>query len=323
MRPLAAIGECMIELSEHPDGRITRAFGGDTLNTAVYLARLGQRIDYITALGDDPWSDEMLSAWQAEGVGTGSVIRSKGRLPGLYIIQTDARGERRFSYWRDRAPARDLFLLPETAAVCAALARFSHIYLTGVSLSLYGPDGRAVLLEALANAQKAGSKIVFDTNFRPRGWPDRKVAVAAYAELLRLADVVFASSEDLELLCGADGLRLLEPHWQRAEIVLKMDYPACRLLWEGEMLEIAAPAVTRVVDTTAAGDSFAAAYLAARLAGQAPAAAARAGHTLARTVVQHRGAIIPRDAWPDAELSAVGLTTANTGKTGKTDRQDR
>src|SRR6185503_4271592 len=101
MRGLAAIGECMIELSEHRDGRITRAFGGDTLNTAVYLARLGMAVDYITALGDDPWSDEMLSAWQAEGVGTGSVIRSTGRLPGLYIIQTDDRGERRFSYWRD------------------------------------------------------------------------------------------------------------------------------------------------------------------------------------------------------------------------------
>ena len=313
MRPLAAIGECMIELSEHPDGRITRAFGGDTLNTAVYLARLGQRIDYITALGDDPWSDEMLSAWQAEGVGTGSVIRSKGRLPGLYIIQTDARGERRFSYWRDRAPARDLFALPETAPLCEALARFGHIYLTGVSLSLYGPAGRAVLCDALANAQKAGSKIVFDTNFRSRGWPDREVAVAAYAELLRLADVVFASVEDLDLLYGADGQRMLEPHWQRAEIVLRLDYPACRLRCEGEMLEIAAPAVAKVVDTTAAGDSFAAAYLAARLTGYAPAAAARAGHTLARAVVQHRGAIIPRAAWPDAELSAIGLKTGMTG----------
>lgn len=52
MRPLAAIGECMLELSEHPDGRITRAFGGDTLNTAVYLARLGVPVDYITALGE-------------------------------------------------------------------------------------------------------------------------------------------------------------------------------------------------------------------------------------------------------------------------------
>jgi 2-dehydro-3-deoxygluconokinase len=91
MRPLAAIGECMLELSEHPDGRITRAFGGDTLNTAVYLARLGVPVDYITALGDDPWSEEMLAAWQAEGVGTASVLRLEGRLPGLYIIQTDER----------------------------------------------------------------------------------------------------------------------------------------------------------------------------------------------------------------------------------------
>jgi 2-dehydro-3-deoxygluconokinase len=313
MRPLAAIGECMIELSEHPDGRITRGFGGDTLNTAVYLARLGMPVDYITALGDDAWSDEMLSAWQAEGVGTGSVIRSKGRLPGLYIIQTDARGERRFSYWRDRAPARDLFSLPATASLCNALARFGHIYLSGISLSLYGPDGRAVLLDALANAQKAGSKIVFDTNFRPRGWPDREAAMAAYASLLRLADVVFASVEDLGLLFGANGQRILEPHWQRAEIVLKLDYPACRIRCEGEMIEIAAEAVPTVVDTTAAGDSFAAAYLAARLTGYAPAAAARAGHILARAVVQHRGAIIPREAWPRRELSAVGLKTGMTG----------
>jgi 2-dehydro-3-deoxygluconokinase len=313
MRPLAAIGECMIELSEHPDGRITRAFGGDTLNAAVYLARLGMPVDYITALGDDAWSDEMLSAWQAEGVGTGSVIRSQGRLPGLYIIQTDARGERRFSYWRDRAPARDLFALPETPSLCNALARFGHIYLSGISLSLYGPDGRAVLFDALANAQKAGSKVVFDTNFRPRGWPDREAAMAAYARLLHLADVVFASVEDLGLLFGADGQRILEPHWQRAEIVLKLDYPACRIRCEGEMVEIAAEAVPTVVDTTAAGDSFAAAYLAARLTGYAPATAARAGHILARVVVQHRGAIIPRDAWPSAELSAVGLKTGMTG----------
>src|SRR5262245_23350434 len=307
MRPLAAIGECMIELSEHPDGRITRAFGGDTLNTAVYLARLGMPVDYITALGDDPWSDAMLTAWQAEGVGTGSVLRSKGRLPGLYIIQTDDRGERRFSYWRDRAPARDLFALPQTPSLCSALARFGYIYLSGISLSLYGPDGRAVLFDALANAQKAGSKIVFDTNFRPRGWPDREAAKGAYARLLHLADMIFASVEDLDLLFGVDGQRILDPHWQRAEIVLKLDYPACRIRWEGEMIEIAADAVAAVVDTTAAGDSFAAAYLAARLTGYAPPTAAKAGHILARAVVQHRGAIIPRNAWPSAELAAIGL----------------
>ncbi len=52
------------------------------------------------------------------------------------------------------------------------------------------------------------------------------------------------------------------------------------------------------VDTTAAGDSFAAGYLAARLRGEAPAAAARAGHRLAAVVITHPGAIIPREAMP-------------------------
>ena len=61
---------------------------------------------------------------------------------------------------------------------------------------------------------------------------------------------------------------------------------------------VAAQPVARVVDTTAAGDSFAAAYLANRLAGAGPAAAARAGHALAGVVVGHPGALIPRSAMP-------------------------
>jgi 2-dehydro-3-deoxygluconokinase len=56
--------------------------------------------------------------------------------------------------------------------------------------------------------------------------------------------------------------------------------------------------VDDVVDTTAAGDSFAAAYLHARLSGESPRSAAAAGHRLAGQVVRYRGAIIPRDAMP-------------------------
>jgi len=313
MGRVAAIGECMIELCEHPDGRITRAFGGDTLNTAVYLSRLGVPTDYITALGDDPWSEEMLAAWQAEGVATGSVIRLEGRVPGLYLIQTNPRGERRFFYWRNSAPARDLFALPQTPSLCAALAQYAHFYVSGISLSLYGSKGRATLLAALAQARKAGSKIVFDTNFRPGGWPDRGEALTAYTAILNMADIVFASVEDLALLCGADWQGLLEPRWRHAEIVLKLEHPACRIGYGDAVLEIAAEPVSTVVDTTAAGDSFAAAYLCARLQGCAPAAAARAGHVLAGVVVQYRGAIIPRQAWPSAELAAAGLSKGLQG----------
>jgi 2-dehydro-3-deoxygluconokinase len=51
MTRVACIGECMIELSAAAGGLLARAWGGDTLNTAVYLARLGVAVDYVTAPG--------------------------------------------------------------------------------------------------------------------------------------------------------------------------------------------------------------------------------------------------------------------------------
>ena len=79
MTRVAAIGECMIELRHADAETLKLGFGGDTLNTAVYLARLGReaglRVDYVTALGDDAYSDDMIGAWQEEGVGTDLVAR--------------------------------------------------------------------------------------------------------------------------------------------------------------------------------------------------------------------------------------------------------
>jgi 2-dehydro-3-deoxygluconokinase len=295
---VASIGECMIELSQASGALLSRSYGGDTLNTAVYLARLGVCIDYVTALGDDPWSEEMVRAWEAEGVGTGRVVRVPGRLPGLYVISTDAAGQRSFHYWRDNAPARLLFDLPETPAIARALAEYDAVYLSGVSLSLYGEAGRARLFAALDDARAHNAHIVFDTNFRPRGWPDRAVARAAFRAALARADIVLASTEDLTLLFEDDGLAELPIGKARAEVVVKLAEPAVRIHHDAVAQTIIAEPVEAVVDTTAAGDSFAAAYLAARLCGASPADAARAGHRLAGAVVRHRGAIIPRAAMP-------------------------
>ncbi len=287
---VASIGECMVELRELPEGQLSRGFGGDTLNTAVYLARLGVAVDYVTALGDDAWSGEMLAAWQAEGIGTGRVQVLKGLLPGIYVIQTDPSGERRFLYWRDNSAAKRLFehLDPATLAV------FDVFYLSGITLSIYDETSRNRLFAILDDARARGARVVFDTNFRLRGWPDLAVARSLYGRMFKLADIILASTEDLALLYGETGEAELLGHAADTEIVLRLDRPASRVLCQGSDEIVEAAQIEHVVDTTAAGDSFAAAYLASRLAGAAPDAAARAGHELAGLVVGYPGAIVPR-----------------------------
>jgi len=309
---VACLGECMVELVEQPDGQLSRGFGGDTLNTAVYFARLGVRVDYVTALGADPFSEEMLLAWQQEGIGTHLIPRVAGRVPGLYLIQTDDAGERRFTYWRDSAPVRQLFELPQAPEIEASLAGYDLLYLSGITLSLFGHAGRARLFATVDRLRAAGGRVAFDTNFRLRGWPDPDVARSAYGAMLARSDIVLASVEDHALLFGDEGLSALADRLKSAgaaEVVIKLPAPGCVVHVGGREIAVATEWVTAAVDTTAAGDSFAAAYLTARLAGAEPDAAARSGHCLAGAVVCHRGAIIPRAAMP-ADILAPAPETA-------------
>ncbi len=310
---VAALGECMIELFRRPDGALTMGFGGDTLNTAVYLARLGESkgiaVDYVTALGDDPVSAGMIAAWEAEGVGTGHVQRLPGRLPGLYMIETDKAGERRFLYWRDNAPARDLFVQPQSPALIAALEGFDLLYLSGISLAIWGEQGREALFALLKRVRATGGRVAFDTNWRPRLWPDHGVAQRAYDTMLRHTDIALPGVTDLHDLYGDTDAAAVLARVRAAgvpEIALKLEAPGCIVSAPGIDAEVPAERVDTVVDTTAAGDSFSAGYLAARLEGLDPVEAARAAHRLAAIVIQHRGAIIPRAAMavlPEAEKS--------------------
>jgi 2-dehydro-3-deoxygluconokinase len=289
----------MIELKQAGSGLYSRGFGGDTLNTAVYLARLGVAVDYITALGDDPLSDEMIAGWRLEDVGTAKVARLKGKLPGLYLIATDENGERRFFHWRESAAARSLLDLAETESLLQSLNRYDLVYLSAISLSIYTESGRGRLFAALREARARGTRIAFDTNFRARGWPDLDIAHSVFQEAFETSDIALASTEDLLPLYPNESTEGLLAKIPGAEVILKLAEPASILRVGTASRRIEAePVAAPVVDTTAAGDSFAAAYLAARLTGAAPEAAARAGHRLAGIVVCHSGAIIPRSAMP-------------------------
>lgn len=300
MNRVLSIGECMVQLREERKGKFAQGFGGDSLNTAVYLARLGVSTSYLTALGTDGWSEAMVGQWQKEHIDTSLVRRVDGRMPGLYIIQNEASGERHFSYWREQSPARDIFA-SEDQALAQAFLQFDRIYFTGVSLSLYGSAGRARLFDYLQRANDAGAWIVFDTNFRPAGWPDHKEADKAFRQAIEMADILFASHDDMKGVFGRSGDALFNIA-PCGEKIMKLPDASARLVWRNHDEVVAPLPVKKVVDTTAAGDSFAAGYLAARMEGKSPLIATGIAHRLANAVIQYPGAIIPKSKMPKGLL---------------------
>ncbi|HSI41674.1 MAG TPA: sugar kinase [Xanthobacteraceae bacterium] len=298
MARVTAIGEVMVEMARGDDGRYGLAHGGDTFNTAVYLARAGIDTAYATALGDDPFSDTIAAAAEAEGISTAAIARVPGRMPGLYLIATDPTGERRFHYWRDTAPARELFELPGWEATASLVVESSMIYLSGITLSLYSNIGLGRLLAALEFARERGAAIVFDGNFRPRGWGgDSGRARTVFAEALKRTTIAMPTYEDEAVLWGdaspAATLARMST-FGVGEIVVKNGAAGALVQAAGASHSVPIPEPVVPIDTTAAGDSFNAAYLAARLQGAAPEAAALSGHRLAGKVIQHRGALLPR-----------------------------
>ena len=302
VRRIACIGECMIELSgwDPAAGSARVAFAGDVLNTAVYLARLLRDRDvdicFVSVVGTDGFSDRMVTQWEEEGIDCRLVGRRADRLPGIYAIETDAAGERLFRYWRSESAARSLFSGRGHGPELHELGAFDAIYLSGVTLAVVAPAVRDALVEGAAALRARGAVVAFDGNYRPVLWPDAETARAAMDRMWAHTTIALPSADDEAALGAgrAPGPRLAA--LGAAEVAVKRgaDGPD---LWPRIDGTGGYPAAASVVDTTGAGDGFNAGYIAARLAGRDRAKAAAAGHALARAIVGHRGAILPRSAF--------------------------
>lgn len=299
---IVLIGEGMIEMAGGLGATGRLGHGGDVLNIAVALARLGLRPAFLTALGRDPWSDGLIGRWQAEGLDTTLVARHPDRVPGLYGITVDAAGERSFTYWRDRSAARDLFALPEADALMARAAEADLVILSGITLSLFDQAGLDRLAAVAAAVRARGGTVAFDGNYRPRGWPDAATARAAYARFAPHVTLALPTAEDEAALHGHPlAPDAIADRWHAAgaaEVVVKLGAAGALVSTAQGATLVPTEAVTPV-DTSGAGDAFDAGYLAGRLHGFAPPDAARLGHRVAGRTIAHPGAIPPRDVIAD------------------------
>ena len=200
MTRVACIGECMVELTMPPRGQTGGSIGyaGDTFNTAVYLRREGGpdvSVSYVTGLGRDDLSERMIEFFASHDIATDLVQRRDDRNPGLYAISVDAAGERTFTYWRESSAARTLFAAPADVRP-ESLAGFDLIYLSGITLAVLSAQARADLLAFLPGFRAEGGRVAFDSNYRPRLWPDvataRRVMRAYWAQ----TDIALPSVDD-------------------------------------------------------------------------------------------------------------------------------
>ncbi len=290
MADVVVIGEGMLELSRaKADWRL--GTGGDTLNTAVHLARAGHDVAYLTALGTDPYSDDLKGLWAAERIDTSLILTHPERLPGLYAIRTDDKGERSFAYWRERSAAREMFALPAMADALARAANARLIVHSLITLAILPPEGRAALLEFCAAHRARGGLVAFDGNYRPRLWADAGTARAARDAAIAQADIGLPTLEDEHMLGAVGDAGDVSRYWRGlgcAETIVKLGAEGC-LLPDGQ--RVAPPIVLQPVDTSGAGDAFNGGYLSARLNGADQKDAALAGHRLAGWVVMRPGAI--------------------------------
>lgn len=308
MPQIAAIGEVMIELApagvDANSGKAqnTLSFAGDTYNTVVTLARLGIDASYTSRLGDDRFSDNIVANLSDENVATNTIERAKGEVPGLYMIQNTADGEREFFYWRGQAPAKQMFGSTNTPALLDALSTHAWLYFSGITLAIISEQARQNLFSFLASYRANGGKVAFDSNYRPRLWADATQAQQATYAALAQTDLALLTLDDEALLWG-DSDDLLADAKKRyqtlniSELVFKRGAEDVIIVQGQDEQRVCVPKVENIIDTTAAGDTFNAGYLAARLKGESVVKAAQEANRCANIVIRHRGGVIPKDVF--------------------------
>ncbi len=305
---ILSVGEAMLELSPRAEDLWRMGVAGDTLNTAWYLRALlpaAWRVGYASRLGVDGFSNRIADFIAAAGIETAAISRDPARSCGLYAISLH-NGERSFTYWRGQSAARHL--ADDAARLRADLAPARLIYLSGITLAILPPEGRVELLSQL-HARAPQVLVVFDPNIRPRLWQDIAEMQEVLTEAAATSDLVLPSFDD-EAACFGD--RTPEETLSRylaagvAEVVVKNGGGAI-LAGSGSGTASLLPTPLTPVDTTGAGDSFNAGYLAARLTGAGLDAALQQASALAAKVILHSGALLHGVA-PEGGVSRPILT---------------
>ena len=270
-------------------------FAGDTFNTAWYVKMLAPEWQsrFVSRVGSDDVSDQMLAMMEHSGIDTNHVLRSQDRSTGLYLISVQD-GERSFSYWRDRSAARQL--ADDEAALTAATEDADIVYFSGITMAILDATGRATLLGAIKNARAAGKTIVFDSNLRPRLWANPEEMTQTVMQAAATSDIVLPSYDDEAAHFGDTDIFATRDRYLETGasiVVVKDGAGEVHYSKGGQTGFVKPPVAESIVDTTSAGDSFNAGFLVGLAQTGSMQDAIRLAADVAGQVIGQKGALVP------------------------------
>lgn len=309
MKNIIVMGECMVEFGLAAEANLYKKnFAGDVYNTGIYIKRCVKElanVQFLTAVGDDALSLDMLSMMEQESLDTSLVYQSSTAKMGLYLINVDDAGERSFTYWRDTSAAKQVVKFLGDDGGSQRLEKPDVFFFSGISIAILSENDRQKLWRFIFELKASGTKIVFDPNYRPTLWTSLDETRSAYAAAFELADIALPGVDDHMVLYNAksaeDVADFLE-QYAISEIVIKNGSQGMLLSIDGKRHYVEVEPVKNVVDTTSAGDAFNGSYLSARLLEKSPEQAAMFASKVSGCVIQHKGAIVNKAAF-DQQLT--------------------
>lgn len=293
--------EAMLRAGSSPAQRIRLGFGGDALNEAVTLRRFGADVDLVSKIGRDSAGDMVLDFCRANDLPIERIAREEGLSTSMNIVLIDHLGERRFitdphSSLRALALSDVLPLVDSLAPVVCFASLFVF------------PRFRAQEYEALFSAIKQrGRLLAADMTKRKNG-----EKLADLAGVWQHIDILFANAEEAGLLTESSAVEDMAREIRDCGVgcvVIKTGKAGCFVSSRAFTGAVPGCVSRACVDTTGAGDTFAAAFLFAHAAGRSPEDCARFANASASICVEHLGAT----AHPIALEEALARCRENYG----------
>jgi len=290
---VAIIGECLIELSSNgtlaESSTLNKFFGGDTVTTAVAIARLGGAVTYLTKVGNDGFSEFIFSSLQKENIDT-SLIKTNDEQNGMYIV-SNTQDKKELLYYKRKTAATKLSI-DDITEDC--IKNLKLIYSTGVVQSL-SASSRELIRESFRIAKKHDVLTAYDPNYTScfMNSSDTKEYLE---EIVEYTDIIFLSLKgDAVRLYEIDSIdKIMKHFWDKGVkiVVIKSHIDNGYYVgYNGEVSFTDFYNTSKAIDTTASGDVFNGGFLYALTNGYKPNEAVKFAAVTSGLQTQNYGAI--------------------------------